>query len=362
MVFTEKIFSDRISLMIRTDSHFSWIISFSRVSVAAALLVCTLFPPAVIGKNNRNYIFATATTGGTYYPVGVAVATLTKIKLEPKYNISLSAISSAGSGENIKLLRENEAQFALLQGLYGAWAWNGSSTLKIKGSQKYLRSITMLWQNVEHFAIKTDLVRSGNLSDLKMLKGKRFSIGKRNSGTEGSGLHILNSLGFQPVRDFNLVNIGYGGSTDAMLDGTIEGMNIPAGPPVDAITRVFAALGKDITVLNCTAEQLQEINHGYGLWNKYIIPAGTYPGQDKEIETLAQPNFLAVRDDVDEEAVYKIVKTIYNNLDFLNNIHQATRAMALERAIDGLPVPLHPGASRFFREQGIEIPDHLISK
>ena len=137
-------------------------------------------------------------------------------------------------------------------------------------------------------------------------------------------------------------------------------MNIPAGPPVGAITRAFAALGKDLTILGCTEEQLKKINKQHDLWSKHPIPAGTYPGQEKMIGSLSQPNFMAVRQDVDEEAVYKIVKTIYNNLDFLKNIHQATSNMRIDRAIAGLPVPLHPGAARFFREQGVEIPDHLI--
>lgn len=322
------------------------------------LLVC--FSPRAYCQEGKNYIFTTATTAGTYYPVGVAIATLTKIKLEPKYNISLSAISSAGSGENIKLLRQNEAQFAILQGLYGAWAWKGEGGLKNVGPQKYLRSITMLWQNVEHFAIKSDLVRSGNLSDMKMLKGRRFSIGQKNSGTEGSGKHILERLGFVPQRDFALVNLGYGASADSILNGTIEGMNIPAGTPVGAITRSFAALGKDLTILACTEEQLKHINRGYNLWSRHKIPAGTYPGQDKDINTFSQPNIMAVRQDVDEESVYKIVKTIYSNLDFLQNIHQATAAMNVNTAVKGLPVPLHPGAARFFREQGVEIPDNLI--
>ena len=139
------------------------------------------------------------------------------------------------------------------------------------------------------------------------------------------------------------------------------GAGIPAGPPVGAITRAFAALGKDITVLDFTDEQIAKANGGLTLWTRFVIPANTYPGQDKPINTIAQPNFLAVRDDVDEEAVYKIVKTIYENLPFLQNIHKATKAMKLESAIAGLPVPLHPGAARYYREQGIEIPDSLIA-
>jgi len=318
--------------------------------------------PSAAASESREYIFTTATTGGTYYPVGVALSTLTKIKLEPKYKISLSSISSAGSGENLKLMRENEAQFGILQGLYGAWAWKGTGMIKQLGPQKYLRSITMLWQNVEHFAIKSDHVRTGTVEDFSVIEGRRFSIGKKNSGTEGSGRHILKSIGFQPERDFKLVNMGYGESADAMQNGTIEGMNIPAGLPVGAITRAFAALGKDITVLNFTDSQLQAINKEYKLWTRHIIPANTYPGQDQEIETIAQPNFLVVRNDVDEDAVYRVVKTVYENLDFLSNIHPATKDMSLERAIEGLPLPLHPGAARYYREQGIEIPDRLIVK
>lgn len=331
---------------------------FCLTFILSVLLI--LFPSSPQAQEGKNYILTTATTAGTYYPVGVAVATLTKIKLEPKFQISLSAISSAGSGENIKLLRNNEAQFAILQGLYGAWAWKGEGALESVGPQRYLRSVTMLWQNVEHFAIKSDLVRSGNLSDMKMLEGRRFSIGLKNSGTEGSGKHILNRLGFTPEQDFRLVNLGYGASADAILNGAIDGMNIPAGTPVGAVTRTFAALGKDLTILSCTDDQLLAINKGYDLWNKYTIPAGTYPSQDKDISTFSQPNFMAVRQDIDDEAVYKIVKTIYTNLPFLKNIHQATSAMNINSAISGLPVPLHPGAARFFREQGIEIPDHLL--
>lgn len=330
------------------------------LAILPILLVLMGSSNSVSAGESQNYIFTTATTGGTYYPVGVAVATLTKIKLEPKDKISLSAISSAGSGENIKLLRNNEAQFAILQGLYGAWAWSGESDFDQLGPQRFLRSITMLWQNVEHFAIKTDYVRTGNLDDLKLLKGKRFSIGRKNSGTAGSGRHIMQRLGFRPKTDFNLVYLDYGGSADALLNGSIMGMNIPAGPPVSALTRTFAALGKDLTILECTAAQLLEINKGLDLWSRYVIAPGTYPGQDKEIQTVAQPNFLAVRNDINDDVVYKIVKTIYENLEFLGNIHQATKAMTLKNAISGLPLPLHPGAARFYREQGVDIPDSLI--
>jgi TRAP transporter TAXI family solute receptor len=327
----------------------------------AAVLVGALLSASAQAED-KSYILATATTGGTYYPVGVAIATLVKVKLEPKQKISVSAISSAGSGENVKLLRENQAQFAILQGLYGAWAWNGEGQVKPDGPQKALRSVSMLWQNVEHFTVDSEYAKTGTIDDLVNLEGEKFSIGKRNSGTEGSGRQILAGLGIDPDATFELAYLGYGPSAEALQNGTVKGMNTPAGVPVSAVAQAFAARGDEITILGFTDEQIKRANGNYDLWTAFKIPADTYPGQTKEVQTIAQPNFLAVRQDVDEETVYQITKTLYENLPFLNNIHKATRAMTLEKAIAGLPMPLHPGAIRYYQEAGLTIPDRLIAK
>ncbi|MCQ9101499.1 TAXI family TRAP transporter solute-binding subunit [Vibrio alginolyticus] len=328
---------------------------------ALAVAVTSFGIAANAAAEDRSYILATASTGGTYYPVGVALATLSKVKLAPKHHFSLSAISSAGSGENVKLLNENEAQFAILQGLYGAWAWSGEGPYEKSGRQEQLRSVSMLWQNVEHFIVRSDLAKTGTVTDLNNLDGKKFSIGKKNSGTENSGRQIMKGLKVDPDK-FNLAYMGYGGSASALQNGTIDGMNTPAGVPVGAVTQAFAALGKDISILSFTDEQIKEANGNYNLWTKYEIPANTYPGLDKPITTIAQPNFLAVREDISEEDVYQLTKAIYENLPFLQGIHKATKAMAIEKAIAGLPVPLHPGAARYYEEMGIEIPSDLMAK
>ena len=310
-------------------------------------------------QDNRSYILATATTGGTYYPVGVALATLTKVKLEPSENLSMSAISSAGSGENVKLLREDQAQFAILQGLFGAWAWNGTGMVEAEGKQEHLRSISMLWVNVEHFVVTNDMVDSGTVEDLKEFDGAPFSIGARNSGTEGSGRTILQGLGIDPEEEFEVVYMGYTPTAEALQNGTVKGANLPGGVPVSAVAQAFAAMDGNLTILSFTEDQIAQANSEFELWPPYEIPADTYPGQSDPVMTVAQPNFLAVREDVPEEDVYLITKAMYENLPFLQNIHAATKDMALEKAIGGLPVPLHPGAVRFYEEQGMDIPDRL---
>ncbi len=315
-----------------------------------------------LAQAKDDFILATASTGGTYYPVGVAIATLTKVKIQPKHKMSMSAINSAGSGENVKLLREREADFAILQGLYGAYAWNGTGPIAKSGPQKHLRSVTMLWQNVEQFIVKKAYAKKGDLSDLENLRGKTLALGKKNSGTLGSNRRILSNLGYDIDKDFKLMHAGYGPSAEALQDGRVDGMNTPAGVPTGAVTKLFAAAGDKVVPLQITPAQAKKADGGLGLWTPYVIKAGTYPGQQKDWHTIAQPNFLAVHEDVPEAFVYLLTKNIYENLPFLQAIHKATKAMSLEKALAGLPVPLHPGAARYYREQGIEIPDNLVPK
>lgn len=326
---------------------------------AAAALACTA---AFAQAEKKEYILATASTGGTYYPVGVALSTVTKVKLEPKTGISLSAISSAGSDENIRLMSKNEAQFSLLQGLYGYYAFTGTGPMEAVGKQENLRSVTLLWQNVEHFVIDSKKADTGTVADFAAQKGARMALGARNSGNIGSNATLLAGLGIDIYKDYDLMYGGYGPSAEALQDKQVVGTSIPAGVPAGAITKLFAAVPGQVTLLEVTDEQLEKMDGGRKLWTRYVIPAGTYVSVDKDLPTIAQPNLLAVNADVAEEDVYQITKTIYENLGFLAGIHAATQALSLEKAVEGLPLPLHPGAARYYQEKGLTIPEHLIAK
>ena len=326
--------------------------------VAASLAVAA---PAA-AQDGASYILSTASTGGTYYPVGVAIATLTKVRLEPSTGIGMSAISSAGSGENVRLLREGEAQFAILQGLFGSYAATGTGPIEADGPQEHLRSISLLWPNVEHWVLANEHVESGTFSDFLTITGEQAALGRANSGTIGSNAAILSGFDVDLYEDFQLIEGGYGPSAEALQNGQAAGISTPAGDPVGAISQLMAAAGDSVTILDFTDEELAQADGGRDLWFRYVIPAGTYPGQEADINTIAQPNFLATHADIPEEHVYQITKTIYENLPFLQAIHPATNAMSLEVAISGLPVPLHPGAARYYEEQGIEIPERLIAE
>ncbi len=333
---------------------------FSQLTVFALIAAFLLILPAgpACAADPVELVLATATTGGTYYPVGVALSTLWSIKLlgETPAPIKVNAITSAGSGENINMLKAKEVEMAILQGLFGKMAWNGTETYKGQ-PMKELRSVTLLWPNVEHFVIVQDKVKTGTIADVKGLK---ISIGRAGSGTEKSGLTIMSGIGLSRD-DVKGEYLGYFESSKAMKDKMINGANLCAGPPVAAVTDLFATPGMKVQILEFTDEQLDAINEKTAYPGfRYIIPANTYPGQTKEIKTIAQPNFLGIRADVDPEIVYKLTKTIYENLPYLYSIHQATNFIKLELAISGLPAPLHPGALKYYREVGMTIPDSLI--
>jgi hypothetical protein len=312
-------------------------------------------------KASENLIIATATTGGTFYPVGVALGTLISIKLAKEDKITASAINSAGSNENVQMLKNKEVQMAILQSLFGHYAFNGTGPYKDKPVKNFY-SITMLWENVEHFVLLEKYAKTGMITDLKGI-GKKFSIGKRGSGTEGSGLVILEAMGIKDGKDLTFEYLDYNSSAQAMMDGKLVAANLGAGPPVSAVTQLYAQMGEEkIQLLDFSDEQLEAVRKILPIWNRYVVKAGTYPGQKKDINTIAQPNFLAVREDISEETVYKITKTIFENLPFLVGIHKATKAISIDNAIDGLPVPLHPGAVKYYKEKNIEIPENMLPK
>ena len=156
--------------------------------------------------------------------------------------------------------------------------------------------------------------------------------------------------------------MGYGATASAIQDGNIVGMNIPAGAPVTAVTQAYAQLGARMTILDFSEAEMTAINQRYPLWDFYELAPGTYPYHDKVITTASSPNILVVREDVDEAIVYNLTKLLWDNLATLQEIHSATKEMLLEEALKGIAVPLHAGALRFYQEQSLSIPEHLLSQ
>jgi TRAP transporter TAXI family solute receptor len=209
---------------------------------------------------------------------------------------------------------------------------------------------------LEQFVVTEDVVKTGNIMDVK---GLHFAIGAAGSGTEGSNLIILEGIGLDPRNDIIPEYLGSSQSVQAIQDGRIDGTSIPAGIPSPAFTELYSGTTK-VRHLEITDEQLNAINKLYPAWGPETIKAGTYPNQNEDIKTIRQPNFLAVNADVSEDVVYKLTKTLHENVEYLHQVHSATEQITLESCLVGLPIPLHPGAVKYYKEIGVEIPERLI--
>lgn len=328
---------------------------FTNTAATLALALLTVVPA---NAQDTNVTLATATTGGSYYPFGVALSTIVTESLGEN-GIRMSPITTGGSAENVDLVRTDEAQMAIMMGLYGRDGFTATGTREGRPLAENLRSIASLWQNAEQYVVRSDKVQTGDLSDLAAL-GSQFSIGPRNSGTEGTSRLVMSALGIDPEEAFSIQNMSYGAGAEAFQNGRIDGISATSGVPTPAVAQMFVTSGDAVTILNITDEQLSQINEAAGgLFTRRVLEPGTYEGLEEPVETIQQPNFLAVSASLSDDAVYEITRVTFENLDRLQQAHSAASAIRLETALDGLPVPLHPGAIRFFEEQGMTIPDRL---
>ncbi|MEZ5932536.1 MAG: TAXI family TRAP transporter solute-binding subunit [Alphaproteobacteria bacterium] len=329
-------------------------------------LVMTAAASGVRAQNDEDeapqrLLLSTASTGGAFHQGGVSLSALVKLKLLPTRQIDLTTVNSTGSLENIARLRDGTADFAIVQALLGRHARTGTGIAAGLGAQPDLRAVMMLWPNVEHFIIRNDLVSSGTIGDFLALEGKKVSLGRERSAIESNRV-LLGNLGLDIETELKQVPLSFRPSVAAFQRGEIDGLSLPASTPVPAFADLMNQLGEDATILSWTEEQRRRADGGLGLWSSFTLPAGTYAAQPEPLETIAQPNILAVRADVDEEVVYAITKTVFENLSFLTRLHAPYQFLTPETAIAGLPVPLHPGALRYYEEIGLDLGATMVAE
>ncbi|MGI9484394.1 MAG: TAXI family TRAP transporter solute-binding subunit [Geminicoccaceae bacterium] len=327
--------------------------------MVVALGTALLGQPA-IAPAGEGFMLATGRTTGKSFAVGVGISSLAKVKLMPSHKMDLSAVESGGFVHNVRMLQSNEAQFAILQAMFGHFARTGTGTFAGEAPDDQIRAIAMLWRDADHFVIDKAFEKTGTIADLGELEGMPVSMGVDGPGPIESNRLLLSHLGIDVDNTFNLAHLNYRQSSEALRRGEIKGMSTPIRPPAPHIENVLGNSGDRHTLLEFTDEQIAKADGGLGLWTPYVIPAATYPGQEGDIQTVAKSNLLVARADVSDEVVYQVTKAMFENLDFLRNIHDAMYETSLDRALVGMPMPLHPGALRFYQEVGLLGPNDKL--
>ncbi|HMK37456.1 MAG TPA: TAXI family TRAP transporter solute-binding subunit [Desulfomonilaceae bacterium] len=300
-------------------------------------------------------LVATGMPGSTYYQVGLGMASLWTTKLR-EMGIRVSAAISEGSLENIEAIRIADADLILVEDFFSSLAYKGAGMYRGRALPE-LRSITTLWPDMLHVLIRADKVRTGNLQDLE---GLAIATELPDSGNKLLTEMLLKAVnsGKRKVRLRPMSNMA---AADSLRKGLVHGIDVIGGIPIPLVANLFSDGKPPLALLDITDAQMESAHQEFGkhLFRR-TIPTGTYTGQDKPVHTVGQMNVLAVTASLDEEVVYVLMKTLYENLDYMAKVHPACRSLILEKALDGLSIPLHEGAIRYYQERKIPVPENLI--
>ena len=296
------------------------------------------------GQSVRADEFINVLTGGTsgvYYPMGVALA---KIYSEKIAGTRPTVQATKASVENLILLNQGKGEIAFTLGDSLAFARDGYEEAGFKSKLTKLRGIAAIYPNY----IQVVATKESGIRTLADLKGKKLSVGAPKSGTELNARAILNAAGIG-YQDLGKVEyLPFGESVELMKNRQLDATLQSAGLGVAAIRDLASSV--DIVVVEVPASIVDKIGAPYV---KAKIPANTYTGQTQDVEAAAVVNYLVTRSDLADDLVYNMTKSIFDNLPELAASHSAGKDIALARALEGMPVPLHPGSEKYFREKGL---------
>ena len=286
---------------------------------------------------------ATGGTAGVYFPLGGAVAEILNKNVE---GVNASAETTGASVANINILKEHEVELAFIQKDITYYAANG---VEMYEGQKVdgLCGISSIYP--ETIQIVT-LGKTG-IEEIADVKGKRVAVGSAGSGTEANARQILEAYGIT-YDDITVQYLSFAEAANSLKDGNVDVAFVTAGFPTAAIMDIAAQ--HEVVLLEVEEGIADQLIEDYPFYSKVVIPAGTYTKQEDDVNTVAVMAMLVVTEDMDEDLAYNITKAIYDNIDRLVVAHPVGKMITKEGALDGMPIELHPGAAKYFEEEGIQ--------
>ncbi|MBP2315041.1 TAXI family TRAP transporter solute-binding subunit [Azospirillum soli] len=289
--------------------------------------------------------FVTVLTGGTsgvYYPLGVAMSNVYG-KAIPGAKVTVQATKA--SVENLNLLQAGRGEIAFTLGDSLSQAWKGDEEAGFKAKLDKLRTIAAIYPNY----IQVVASKESGIKTLADLKGKRVSVGAPKSGTELNARAVFGAAGLT-YKDFAKTEyLPFAESVDLIKNRQLDATLISAGLGVAAIKDLSAS--QDITIVSIPADVVEKV--GDSAYIAETVPANTYNGQTEPVPTAAVRNLLVTHSGVSDDAAYAMTKAVFENLDALAAAHVAAKQIKLDATALKSPVPLHPGAVKFYKEKGL---------
>lgn len=314
------------------------IVSFRKILVSSAVTTALALPLSAVEFIN----VLTGGTSGIYYPLGVSLSQM-YAKTMPDAKTAVQATKA--SIENLNLLQAGRGEVGISLGDSFSDAYKGDAEAGFKTPLNKLRTIAALYPNYIHFVATAD----SGIKSFADIKGKRISVGAPKSGTQLNSKKILTAAGID-YKDFAKVEyLSYAESVELMKNRQLDVTLLSSGAGVAALRDL--ATSQKVVFLTIPADIIKKIDDP--AYQVGIIPANTYEGQTTDVSTVAVQNFLVTQEGVSVDTVYKMTKTMFENLDQLVAAHAAAKDIKKENAISSLPAPLHPGAEKYYKEVGL---------
>src|SRR6266566_5373907 len=290
---------------------------------------------------------ATGGTGGVYYPLGGGMANLLS-----KYVPGLQATAevTGGSVDNLKLIATGKPYIAFSMADAGQDAYRGED--KFKGTKVPLRTLMVLYPNRMHVVT----IEGTGATTMADLKGKRVSTGSGGSATEVMAFRVIEAAGLDKDKDMKRERLGVAESVNAIKDRKIDAFFWVGGLPTAAVTDLAATPGVKIKMID-HGNLVPAMNKKYGnLYVEDTIPKSTYSGMTADNKQATVMNILITNENMSDQVAYDIVKTFIEKRDELAAVHAEAKNIALENQTKkNSPIPWHPGALKYFAEQGVKM-------
>jgi uncharacterized protein len=319
---------------------------FSKSALLAVGILLVLSGVSHAQQDKKMISIATGGTGGVYYPYGGGIANIISKNIP---GVQATAEVTAASVDNCKLIDAGKAEMGFM-GADVAWdAFQGK--LKNYPKKVPLRAVAVLYPNVTSLIV----LEGKGINQISDLKGKRISTGAPNSGTEVKSTRILEAYGIHPDKDVKREKLSFVESAGAIKDRKIDAIFVDGGIPMSAVMDLAASPGLKIRLLD-HGEAVPRLVDKYGpVYYVFEIPKGTYPGVEYASKVVANANFLACHEKMDEKLAYRITKALFDYKPDLVQVHQEAKSLTLENAVKGSPVPFHPGAAKYYGEKNLKV-------
>ena len=315
------------------------------IALVAAMAVSTVgCKKQATGSHPKVTIkFPTATASGALYAVGAAITNVWDTNID---FVSASSQASNGGLDNLNQIADGESQVSIaissncFQSYYGLETFTGHENKK-------LRVIAGLYFNPNQVVV----TQKSGITELKDVKGKHFAVAAAGSSVEGECNNHFTAAGLKYPDDIRAEYIAFGDAADMLQNGTIDGAWIMSGTPAAAVSQACSAGCK---LLDISDEVILKLQKTYPWYAAYTIPSGTYPGQDKDVQTSAIKMTMFTSTDLDDETVYQLTKTLWEHIDELGEAQRNLKGLTPQAAVlDIARLPLHDGAARYYKEIGV---------